>query len=898
MAPDLVRGIVSAGDRFGPYEILSLLGRGGMGDVYRAKDTRLDRTVAIKILRNPYTDLGARFIREAKAIAALSHPHICTAFDVGRQADTDYLVMECLEGETLAARLQRGMVPLDDALKIAVEIGDALDQAHRAGIVHRDLKPSNVMLTKTGAILLDFGLATFCSMQNDAVDATATVMPSQNITSALSGTVPYMAPEQFEGRQADARSDLFGFGAIVYETVTGRRAFVGESQASVIAAILEHTPPPVSTFQPLVPPALDRIVKKCLAKDPEARWQTVRDLVDELKWIREGATSNDGEVGRRPPRRILRRATIAALAGLVILIASVLVVRRSGFADAPPSGIASVRFELAAPEGTAFGISPASPGLTANGETTSFALSPDGSQLAFIASASSGQAAIWLRPLSRLTAQRVPGTDGPTSLTWSPDSRSIAFVADGQLKRLDIAGGSAVPVCDVSNGSGVSGTPTTWGNGVILFAPRGGRIFRVSTAGGPPTLAVEPQTSRGEIWVGWPWFLPDGRRFFYLAKLRNGEGRLMLADPGKPTVTILPAMSNPQWVDPDYLVFAKENGTLIGHRVDVATGHTVGEPFAIADAVQYNRGTARAAFSASRNGTLAYQAHKDLAELVWFGRSGHEVGPVGSQGDYISMRISPEGRRAIFARWDAKAGNYVDWTLDLERRVETRLSLEHRLELGGVWMPNGKGLFFSTPDGGAPHVIYRDLTAGTERPMVPATQFISGAQDVSPDGRLLAFFQLSSHGTDIWTMPVDGMTAASMLIAKGYDARFSSNGRFVSFISRDSGTDEVYVANSSPMADRTRVSQGGADTPRWSVDGRELIYRSADGYIVSVAVGSGTSHSIELGPPLRLFPTKGKWSWRDFDLTQDGRFLAIVPRLMSNEQPLTVVMNWVPTAGR
>jgi serine/threonine protein kinase len=866
-----------------------------MGGVYRARDTRLDRTVAIKILRNTRVGLESRFTREAKAIAALAHPHICALFDIGRDAETDYLIMECLQGETLAARLTRGALPLDEALKTAIEIGSALDMAHRAGIVHRDLKPSNVMLTKAGAKLLDFGLATFRAVP-PGPDVAATITQSTSGEGLISGTVPYMAPEQLEGREADTRSDLFAFGAVVYEMVTGRRAFSGESQASVIAAILEHDPPSVSASQPLIPPALDRIVKKCLVKDPEDRWQTARDLVGELKWIAETATSKTAATGLPSLSISWTTATALAVACLVLVGASIVVVSRMRSVGAPRSAGAAVRLEVAPPQGTAFGMSPASPGLTANGETTAFALSPDGSQLAFIATSPSGASSIWLRSLSKPTARAVPGTDEPRSLFWSPDSRSIAFVAGGTLKRLDLAGSSAVPLCDVSDGNGVSGTPGTWGDGAILFASRGGRIFRVSTAGGQPTTEVEPSASRGETSVSWPWFLPDDRRFFYLAKLGSGEGRLMLADPGKPPVAVISAVSNAQWVDPDYMVFTRE-GTLIGQRIDLASGRAVGEPVALADSVQYNRGTARASFSVSRTGTLVYQAHKDLAALVWFDRAGADLGPVGPQGDYLSMRISPEGRRAIFARWDPQAGNYVDWKLDLDRNVETRLSSERRSEQGGVWTRNGTGIFFSVPGGGAPHVVHRDLATGAERPVLPTTRFISGAQDVSPDGRL-AYFQLRPDGTDIWTVPVDGTGAPSLLVHRGYDARFSPDGRFVSFISGEGGVTDVYVAGASPSSDRTRVSKGGADTPRWSVDGRELIYRSVDGYIVSVAVRTGGSRAIELGPPVRLFAIKGKWSWRDFDLSPDGRLLAIVPQLMAAEQPLTVVLNWTAEVTR
>ncbi len=873
-------------------EILGILGAGGMGEVYRARDTRLDRTVAIKILRDTGSDLRVRFAREAKIIAALAHPHICTVFDIGQEDGTDYLVMEYLDGETLSAHLRGGAVPLEDALTTAIEIADALDRAHRAGIVHRDLKPSNVMLTNAGAKLLDFGLAKFHAVPH----GTSTTALTESLSGAgvLTGTVPYMAPEQLEGREADARSDLFAFGAVVHEMLTGHRAFAGESQASVIAAILEHDPQPVSTRQPRTPPALDRVVKKCLAKDPDARWQTARDLGDELKWI--AATLAERTIGLPQRRNTSTIVASLAAAGLVLVIASVAILSWLRSVDSIRAEGAPIRLSVDPPLGMVFGPSAASPGLGVNAEATSFALSPDGLQLAFIATAPSGVASVWLRPLSALDAKALAGTEEASSVFWSPDSRSIAFVARGKLERLDLAGGPAVPLCDAPETGGV---PGTWGNGAILFAPRGGdRILRVSTAGGQPTTAVEPDASRGENWVGWPSFLPDGHRFLYLTRLSNREGRLMLANPGKAAVTVLPMLSNAQWVDPNYVVFSRD-GTLIAQRVDLVNGRTVGDPVAIADRVQYTRGTMRTAFSVSRTGVLAYQGHSDLAEMVWFDRLGQELGTIGPQGDYLTMRISPEGQRVLYARQDPRIQMFQLWMWDIARGVETRQTSERRSEMGAVWLRNGTGAIFSAERDKALHLFYMDLSTGHERQLV-LPGGLQGAQDVTPDGKLLVYFQTRPDGTDIWAVPIDDTRAPSLLVPNAGDpARISPDGRFVSFRSLESGLLELFVQRLSASATRTRVSSGGADMARWSPDGQELLYRSSDNHIVAVPVAIKPSNEIELGLPVSLFAIKGKWAWRDFDLSPDGkRFLAIVPRLMANEQSLTVVLNWTQDAGR
>ena len=860
-----------------------------MGEVYRARDTRLDRTVAIKILRCTASDLNPRFAREAKALAALTHPHICTLFDIGREGDTDYLVMECLDGETLTARLQRGALPLDRALTTAIEIGGALDLAHHAGIVHRDLKPSNVMLTKTGAKLLDFGLAKLVTGGPGGMTTPVTVQTA-TVQGTIVGTLQYMAPEQLEGRDADPRSDLFAFGAVLYEMVTGRRAFVGKSQSSVIAAILEADPAPISAEQPLAPPALQRVLNKCLAKDPEARWQTARDLVDELKWIEQGIRTPDvinanASAGMRT-FRWTRTGAVVALAFLAVTVVSVaLAFLRVGSRGnlAEPS----VRFSVSPPVGSGFARSP---------DNTFLALSSDGSQLALVATAPAGATRILLRALSAFDARPVAGTEGATSVFWSPDGRSLAFFADGKLKRVDPTGNAILTVCDLPEGSGFTGT---WGsNGRILFAPgRSDAIYSVPAAGGTPAAEVRRNESRGETNVRWPSFLTDGRRFVYVARVRDGSRTLMLAEPGKAPRPIVPVASNVEWIDPDYLVFARREGTLVAQRIDLSSGRAVGEPVSIAQSVDYTYGPGRAMFTVSRNGNVAYQPQQ-TQRVVWTDRAGKVLESVGLPGeDYRYLRLSPDGGTLLFNRMQAGTGTFDLWTADLRRGVETRLTSDSGNDMGGVWLSGGRAVAFTADRGSPPpHLFRRDLVTGADEELIPAGPF-QVPEDVSPDGTTLVFSERNERGKwNLSLLTLTGSHARAPFLPSPFNvagARFSPDGRFVAFSADDSGRLEVYVAP-FPTGAKVRLSGKGGGTPRWSRDGRELFYLSLDGDLVAVPVR--TRPSLELGTPVSLFMSEEMAKWGDFDVSPDGkRFIAVVP---GAEMPVAVIQHWTSDVGR
>ncbi len=567
------------GMRLGPYEVLSPLGAGGMGEVYRARDTRLDRLVAIKVLPEALAadaPFRERFDREARAISQLDHPHICALYDVGEQDGSAFLVLQYLEGETLADRLAKGLLPFDQALKIAIEVASALDHAHRAGITHRDLKPGNVMLTKSGAKLLDFGLAKTRTLVSVSGTMAPTVAPNLTAQGAILGTFQYMAPEQLEGLEADARSDIFAFGAVLYEMLTGKRAFEGKSQASLIGAILHADPPPMSTRQPLTPAALDRFVKVCLAKNPDERWQSVGDARRELQWIADGGSPTAARV---PSASARGRSAWMALAAALIAAAVIAVPAVQYLRETPPPSLAETRTDIVTP---------------ATEDPISFALSPDGQQIVFVASGD-GASRLWLRSLASTTAQSLTGTEGAAYPFWSPDSRSIGFFADGKLKRFDIGGGAPQILATAAPRGG------TWNAaGVILFAPTTtGPLFRVPASGGPAIAVTKLDGQRSHRF---PVFLPGGRQFLFLAYPETAGiyvGSLDSTETQQLTAADTAGIYASGW-----LLWLRA-GRLVGQRLDLGRKSLAGDPVTLADRVAYDAISAAGAMSASATGLVA-----------------------------------------------------------------------------------------------------------------------------------------------------------------------------------------------------------------------------------------------------------------------------------------------------
>jgi eukaryotic-like serine/threonine-protein kinase len=873
------------GTRLGPYEIVSTLGAGGMGEVYKAKDTRLDRLVAVKTLRLDAVDSGAtreRFEREARAISSFSHQHVCALFDVGNADGTEYIVMELLEGETLGARIAKGPLPIAQLLLHGRQIAMALSAAHRQGIVHRDLKPNNVMLTPSGVKLLDFGLAksTVSAASADEGETAA----SLTAPGTWLGTAPYMAPEQIEGRPADARSDIFALGVVLHEMSTGQRAFAGDTSAGIASSILRVDPPPPSSLRPELPAPFDRLVRGCLAKDPEGRWQSAHDIGLQLAAIGETSDPSQTPVSprSRPAAWLLWTGAIAATA----LITAAVTMWAGRPTVVPPT---RVELQINPPVETAFVYS---------AETIHFALSPDGQRLALIAAGPGPARRVWMRSLSSIDAKPVAGTENASVVFWSPDGQSIAFVAGDTLKRLELASGAAVTICKVPAQVGIYGT---WSrSGEILFATiDGDAIYRVSTAGGEAAVFLKPDAASDEYKVSFPSFLPDGNRYLYLARHSDGGTVLKLGESGKDARVIMPIESNAQYVEPGILVFAK-GGALVGQPFNVSTAQVGGEPFAIAERVRFFLSTSAAAFSASPNGALVFQSHDDRSRLAWIDRTGREVGTAGSPGKYLELSIARDGRTALASRTLPSTGTFDIWSLDLDRGTETRLTLDDAFtEIEGVMTPAGDTMIYAAARGRALALMRRDMRSGHDEPLLPQGRRMQGADDVSADGRLLAFEERTAAGNfNLWVLPLAGAAAPTLIRQSPYSEnplRFAPDGDHYVFLSNESGRNEVYVSRLSG-GPKTMLSTSGAIGARWSRDGREVLYVSSDLRMMSVPVR--VTPTLELGKPLTLFAIANK-NWMGFDVSPDGkRFLIITPEVVANEQPLTAIQNWNPARAK
>lgn len=892
---------LAAGTRLGPYEILTPLGAGGMGEVYRAQDTRLDRSVAIKVLPPHPSDDPARrqrFEREARALSSLSHPHICTLYDIGHESGVDFLVMELLEGESLATRLEKGPLATQEVLRYGIEIADALDKAHRRGVIHRDLKPGNVVLTKLGAKLLDFGLAKASTNVVAAAvsQVTASAALSQPLTAegTIVGTLHYMAPEQLEGKEVDARSDIFAFGAMLYEMATGRKAFDGKSQATVIAAILSFEPAPISTLQPLTPPVLDRIVKACLAKDPDARFQTAHDLKLQLQWMAEGG-SQVGVPSQVSSRRKNRERLAWALVGASTIAALILAV--SVIKPTPRKTEQTVRFSVHAPEQTNFG-----------GFGGFVSLSPDGRRLAFVASVprtaqGAGRAdQLWVRALNNLSAQPLEGTEDARFPFWSPDSRFLAFFAGGKLKKIDASGGFPQTLCDAPLGLG-----GTWNReGVIVFTPKdASSLYRMSASGGVATQLTTLDRSRRELVHLWPHFLPDGRHFLYLAWTEQPEDRWISIGTldSKETKHLLNVNSNAVYVEQGYLLFDRDN-TLMARAFDAKNLRFTAEPIPIGEHVGTNERGGLGFFSASQRGVLAYHSETSVdVQMAWFDRDGKQQGTVGEPGDYSNPALSPDGMKVAVGLRDKKLNTRDLWLFDLRRGGASRLTGDPADDLDPTWSPDGARIVF-TSDRKGHRDIYQKLANGLgAEEVLLESQGNKNVNDISPDGRYLVYDTggAAQSATGLWVLPLFGERKPFPLLPTKFAQRssqFSPDGRYVAYSSNESGREEVYVQTFPEARGRWQVSTAGGAAPKWRHDGKELFYLAGE-KLMAVEVKTARSQ-LEAGIPKTLFDLNiGTTNRNSYVVTPDGqRFLAIVRVEKGTTTPITLVVNWAAELTR
>src|SRR5467141_50450 len=873
------------GTHLGPYEITGPLGSGGMGEVYRARDTRLERTVAIKILPAQFSAdpvRKQRFEREAKTISSLNHPHICVLHDVGSHDGIDYLVMECVEGETLAKRLEKGSLPLDQVLKYGAQIADALDKAHRSGVVHRDLKPGNVMLTTTGAKLLDFGLAKPAVPPAGVATLTGAVTQSSPMTGqgTIVGTFQYMSPEQVEGKELDGRSDIFSLGAVLHEMVTGKRAFEGKSQLSVASAILEKEPEPISAAKPMTPLALEHAVKKCLSKLPDERWQSASDLASELKWIAESGTQT-GVAGRAPAgsRRWERASWLLAATFFLLAVAG-----GAAWWKASDRRQRPMYFHTSVP-------------FAAN----DLALSPDGQILAMVAySAQANNYVLWTYEIGGRQTNPLVGTQGASYPFWSPDGKFIGFFADGKLKKVDASGGQTQVLCDAPNGRGGA-----WNrDGVIVFTPDGvGGLSRVSSLGGSPVEMTKPDTSRFEWSHRWPVFLPDGKHFLYLAANFSGHlenNAIFLGSLDSQERRLLVSTSaNAAYSEPGYLVYLRDR-TLVAQPFDRRRYVLSGEPHTLSDEVLYFPTVDRAVFSVSSAEVLVTQTGKgaSLSQLMWFDRSGKLAGTVGMPGSYDNVRLSPDGHRVATDQTDPDGRKVDIWIHDPARGTARRLTFDPALDQTPVWSPDGKQILFSSNRTASIQLILRNADgAGPEEQVADpgaSGSVVVEVWDWSRDGKYVLF----KKGNELWYLSWPQRVTKPLLQAKWTlrNAQFSPDGRWMAYASNETGNMEIYVSPFSSGNGKWQISSGGGQEPRWRQDGKELFYVSAEGKMMAVAVTTGAS--FESGSPVALFQTHRRQpvSSQDvfsYDVSGDGqRFLIATKVDEPNAAPLSILLNW------
>jgi len=898
---------LAPGTKLGPYEILSPLGAGGMGEVYRARDTRLDRSVAIKVLPAHLSSdpgLKQRLERESKAISALQHPNICTLFDVGSQDGVDFLVMELLDGQTLAERLAKGPLPLAQAVTVGIEIAQALEKAHRQGIIHRDLKPANIMLTKSGAKLMDFGLAKpELAISASKPGATGGLTPSTptmsfaSLTSAASpltqkgsivGTFQYLAPEVLQGEEADARSDIFALGCVLYEIFTGRRAFEGKSQIGVLSAILEKEPEPIGASHP---PMLDRLIRACLAKDPADRLQSGHDAALDLGWIADSAKDAAPTESAQPGPEFRKSwLVLLAVAGLGLAALAAF----AGYSAKPTTPAEPLHAELPPPDKFAFDTTGDVGGMPV--------LSPQGDRIAFVAHSPDAKT-LWVRPLNSDLAQQLEGTQGASHPFWSPDGRSLGFFANGKLMKIAAGGGAISPLADAPNGRGAA-----WGaDDVILYCANYlGPLMRVSAQGGSVTPATALDSKKHST-HRFPFFLPDGKHYLYFATSHSGgdpkQNGIYFGSVGNQEPHFIVATDSAAEYASGYLLF-RSGTALMAQPFAPESGKLSGTAHPLVDNIRYDSGVWRSVFSVSQNGLLVYQAGSTAAagtRMAWFNRSGKELSTANDrENTTIDLRLSPDGKRLAYG------SSLGIWTLDLIRKTKTRITFDQETVGQPSWSPDGSTLLFTaSPRPGSSDVEIRSKAAdgsGTEKTLAA----LSGGSaylypSLTPDGKYMTY--VSSAGqktTSLWIAPVAGDAKPVAIVqppSPQYSlstSRLSPDGHMIAYESDESGASgntDVYVTTFPEGKGKWRVSTIGAGYPTWSGNGKELFFRDANDILYACRVKRDGAE-IEVGTPQRLFRVYLPGVGFPYDVSPDGQRLLVNLAEEEGQTPLRLLTNW------
>ena len=848
---------VAQGTRLGPYEVIAPLGAGGMGEVYRARDTRLGRDVAVKVLPAIFSadsDRLHRFEQEACAASALNHPNILIVHDIGAHDGSPYVVSELLEGETLRKRIAGTGLAQRRAIDYALQIAHGLAAAREKGIVHRDLKPDNIFITTDDRVkILDFGLAKLTEPTKN-VEAQTDVLTRRVNTDpgAVMGTAGYMSPEQVRAQRVDHRSDIFSLGVVLYETLSGKRAFRGDSAVETLNAILKEDPLELSESNSQINPALERVVMHCLEKSPERRFQSARDVAFALEALSGLSSSRTMTTPLPPtagrPKNRERLAWIVATGLLLVLLAALPFV--IAYLRRAPIDERVLKFSVLLPEKT---------NLT--GTVPAVALSPDGRRLAFVATYE-GKDLLWVRSLDSLSAQVLSESEGtgPSTPFWSPDGRFIAFFAGGKLKKIDASGGPPQILCDAAGGAGGPRGGTWNRDGVIVFGTVSGPLYRVSAEGGEATTVTALDQSRFENSHRWPYFLPDGRHLLYFVRSNQAEGGGVYVGSldAKETKRLLPTVSSAAYAPPGFLLFLRID-TLMAQPFDTDKLELTGEPFPVAEHVAYNPGLGRGAFSVSETGVLAFRSGSgQIDQPLWFDRGGKQIGSLGEAGIYFNLWLSPDERRAAVDRSDPQTGANDIWLFDLSRGIPSRFTTDPGSDSNPLWSPDGSRIVFTSSREGVLN-LYQKVASGVANEEVLLK---SGEEKVpddwSADGRFIVFETLNPKTKwDLWVLPMYGDRQPSPFLQTEFNerqAQFSPDGKWIAYTSDESGTRDVYVQTFPAPGGRWRVSTGGGTQPRWRRDGRELFYIAAGRKLMAADVKPGAT--FEAGVPKLLFDTR------------------------------------------